>query len=164
MVPKADTPGPGQVSVWTYPNRPAVEPEPRRLRVQVAGRTIADTTAGLRVMERCHPLLFLFPSADVDGTVLSSSDTHRECEWKGVASLQTAVVGSRVIEAAALRFDRPSPAYRQISGMFAFFCGRMDTCWVGEMQAQPQPGGYFAGWITPDVAGPFKGGPGTWAW
>ena len=28
----------------------------------------------------------------------------------------------------------------------------------------PQPGGCYGGWITADVVGPFKGGPGTWGW
>ena len=28
----------------------------------------------------------------------------------------------------------------------------------------PQPGGFYGGWITSDVVGPFKGGPGSWDW
>ena len=28
----------------------------------------------------------------------------------------------------------------------------------------PQPGGFYGGWITADVVGPFKGGPGSWGW
>ena len=40
----------------------------------------------------------------------------------------------------------------------------MDACWVGEERATPQPGGFYGGWITAHVAGPFKGGPGTRGW
>jgi hypothetical protein len=29
---------------------------------------------------------------------------------------------------------------------------------------QPQPGGFYGGWITKEVVGPFKGGPGSWGW
>ena len=25
-------------------------------------------------------------------------------------------------------------------------------------------GGFYGGWVTDDVVGPFKGGPGTWGW
>jgi hypothetical protein len=28
----------------------------------------------------------------------------------------------------------------------------------------PQPGGFYGGWITPNVVGPFKGDPGTRGW
>jgi hypothetical protein len=29
---------------------------------------------------------------------------------------------------------------------------------------QAQPGGFYGGWITPEVVGPFKGGAGTTGW
>jgi hypothetical protein len=28
----------------------------------------------------------------------------------------------------------------------------------------PQPGGFYGGWITSDLAGPFKGVPGSMGW
>jgi hypothetical protein len=28
----------------------------------------------------------------------------------------------------------------------------------------PQAGGFYGGWITSNVSGPFKGGPGTNGW
>jgi hypothetical protein len=31
-------------------------------------------------------------------------------------------------------------------------------------QVRPQPGGFYGGWITDEVVGPFKGGLGTWGW
>jgi hypothetical protein len=27
-----------------------------------------------------------------------------------------------------------------------------------------QEGDFYGGWITPDIVGSFKGGPGTWGW
>ena len=35
------------------------------------------------------------------------------------------------------------------------------VCTVAGVQAQPQPGGLYGGWITPELRGPFKGDPGT---
>ncbi len=32
------------------------------------------------------------------------------------------------------------------------------------MPVVAQPGDFYAGWITPDVAGPFKGIPGSQYW
>jgi hypothetical protein len=31
-------------------------------------------------------------------------------------------------------------------------------------RVRPQPGGFYGGWITDEVVGPFNGGPGTWGW
>ena len=31
-------------------------------------------------------------------------------------------------------------------------------------RAAPQPGGFYGGWVTSDLAGPFKGGPGSMGW
>ena len=58
-------PGPGQESVWDYPRPPRVEPVPERLRVVIAGTTIADTTRGFRVLETAGAPVYYFPPDDV---------------------------------------------------------------------------------------------------
>ena len=40
----------------------------------------------------------------------------------------------------------------------------MDACFVGDEQATPQPGGFYGGWVTRNLLGPFKGAPGTMGW
>jgi hypothetical protein len=40
----------------------------------------------------------------------------------------------------------------------------MDACFVGTERATPQPGGFYGGWVTSRVAGPFKGVPGSAGW
>ena len=44
------------------------------------------------------------------------------------------------------------------------FYARALTCSVGGLPATPQPGGFYGGWVTPDLAGPFKGSPGSEGW
>ena len=44
------------------------------------------------------------------------------------------------------------------------YAGPMAVCYVGDERVQPQPSGFYGGWITSDVVGPFKGGPGTVGW
>ena len=46
----------------------------------------------------------------------------------------------------------------------AFYPGAVDRALVDGEQARPQPGGFYGGWITDDVVGPFKGAPGTLGW
>ena len=36
----------------------------------------------------------------------------------------------------------------------------MDACYVDGERAEPQPGGYYGGWVTRDVVGPFEDGLG----
>jgi hypothetical protein len=40
--------------------------------------------------------------------------------------------------------------------------GKPRACYVQRLT--PRPGGFYGGWITPDLIGPFKGAPGTTWW
>ena len=42
--------------------------------------------------------------------------------------------------------------------------GQVDRCAVDGETVVPQPGGFYGGWITSRVVGPFKGGPGSMGW
>lgn len=44
------------------------------------------------------------------------------------------------------------------------YAAAMDACLVDGEQVTPQPGPFYGGWITADLAGPFKGEPGTLSW
>lgn len=160
MRPVRTPPGPGQESVWDYPRPPRIEPVAARLRVELAGRTIADTVDGVRVLETSHPPVYYLPLADVADGVLEPTATRSFCEFKGSASYWTVRAGDRVEADAAWGY----PDHPTLTGRVAFYAGRMDACWVGDERAEPQPGGFYGGWVTSGVVGPFKGGPGTWGW
>lgn len=38
------------------------------------------------------------------------------------------------------------------------------AAWFYPSKVEVQPGDFYGGWITPNIVGPFKGGPGTWGW
>jgi uncharacterized protein (DUF427 family) len=156
-------PVPGQESVWDYPRPPRVEPVARRVRVELGGRTIADTTRALRVCETSSPPCYYVPPADVALECLAPSERTSFCEWKGVARYWT-VRGDRVAKDAAWSYPEPYPGYEGIRDYLAFYPRRMDACWVGEDRVAPQPGVYYGGWITPELVGPFKGVPGSEGW
>ena len=54
--------------------------------------------------------------------------------------------------------------YVAIQHAIAFYPGRVDECMVDGEHVQPQPGAFYGGWITGEIAGPFKGEPGTQGW
>ena len=162
--PQRDPVGPGEESVWDYPRPPRVEPVSKRVRVELGGRTIADTTRAFRVLETSHPPNYYVPPDDVDRSVLEPAGGGSICEWKGPAKYWTAVVGDRRAERAVWCYPDPFDEFAALAGYFCFYCAPFDACWVGEHRATPQPGGFYGGWVTPEIKGPIKGGPGSSFW
>jgi len=161
---RVEVPGPGRESVWDYPRPPRVEAVSAPLRVEFAGVVVAETRRGLRVVETSSPPAYYFPPEDVKTAFLRPMRHAAFCEWKGEASYWTLSARGRESEAAAWSYASPNAGYEALAGWFAFHAGRADACYVGDERAAPQPGGYYGGWITSAVAGPFKGEPGTERW
>ena len=152
-------------SVSDYPRPPRVEPTTRRVRVELGGEVIVDTTRAHRVLETSHPPVYYVPATDVVAGVLTPSGGRMtDCEWKGFASYLDVSAGGQRAERAAWTYHDPRPGFEQIRDAVAFYPGRMDACFVDDERVQAQPGDFYGGWITSDVVGPFKGEPGTSGW
>jgi hypothetical protein len=65
---------------------------------------------------------------------------------------------------AAWSYPAPTPDFEPIKGFLAFYPGQMDGCWVGDTRVTAQPGDFYGGWVTPNLRGTVKGGPGTLFW
>lgn len=159
---KRVVPGPGQESVWDYPRPPRVEPVPELIRVVFGGIEIAKTSSGYRVLETSHPPTYYIPQHDILMQYLSESRQRTFCEFKGVAVYWNVEVNGRRSENAAWMYPQPSKGYETIKDHLAFYASRVDACFVGDEQVQPQEGDFYGGWITSRVVGPFKGSPGIW--
>jgi uncharacterized protein (DUF427 family) len=164
MRPERIEPGPGQESVWDYPRPPRLEDCAKRIQIVYNGVVIADTTNAKRVLETSHPPVYYLPPADIVLAHLVRADGSSFCEWKGAARYFDVVVGDRRVSRCAWSYSDPTPAFAAIRDHVAFYCAPMDACLVGGEMARPQPGGFYGGWITDDVVGPFKGEPGTGGW
>ena len=162
--PARIAPGPGQESVWDYPRPPRQEPVPERLRVIFAGKTVAESSRCVRVLETSHPPVYYFPPGDVRRDFLTPASGRSICEFKGIASYWTLDVNGRRAEQAAWSYDDPTDAFLAIKGHFAFYASRVDACWVDDEQVSPQAGDFYGGWVTSRIVGPFKGRPGTRGW
>ena len=150
--------------MWDYPRPPRLEAVHRRLRVVLGGVTVAETTGGFRILETSHPPNYYFPPADVRPDALEPEAGSSWCEWKGNAHYYNVRGGERLARRAAWSYAHPNPAYADLAGMVAFYPALMDACFVDEELVHAQPGGFYGGWITSDVVGPFKGSPGTNWW
>lgn len=96
--------------------------------------------------------------------VLRETSGSSSCEWKGQATYYDLVTDTRVAPKAAWSYLNPSPGFEPITGAVAVMPALVDRCTVNGEEAIPQPGGFYGGWITSWIVGPFKGIPGSLAW
>ena len=151
-------------SVWDYPRPPRVEPCDRRVRVIVEDVVVAESDRALRVLETSSPPTIYVPREDVRAEHLRPGEGKTVCEFKGTASYHDVVVGDRVVESAAWSYRRPNDRYAELRDHVAFYAGRVDEAYLGDEAVTPQPGEFYGGWITQELDGPFKGGPGSSGW
>jgi uncharacterized protein (DUF427 family) len=162
--PRPQPPGPGQESVWDYPRPPRLERTSHLVEVTFGGLLVARTDAALRVLETSHPPTYYLPMASFVEGALRPAPGGSVCEWKGRAAYLDVVAGDAVAPGAAWHYPRPTSAFAEIAGHVALYPGAMDRCTVDGEVVRAQPGGFYGGWVTSWVVGPFKGDPGTMSW
>jgi uncharacterized protein (DUF427 family) len=141
-----------------------LEPCGRRVRIELGGVTIADSTTALRVLETSHPPTIYVPPHDIAPGCISPAGGRSLCEWKGIATYLDVVGARRRAARAAWTYRDPVPEYAALRDHVAFYPSRMDACWLDDERVQAQAGDFYGGWVTADLRGPFKGGPGTSGW
>ncbi len=161
--PFAVEPGPGQESVWDYPRPPAIVDDTRLVQVYLGATLIAETRAARRVLETASPPTFYLPPNDVRMEYLRPASGHTFCEWKGQADYFSVCVDDTCAEHAAWRYREPFGEFIKIKDHLAFYPGRV-ACLVDGERVKAQAGGFYGGWITDEIVGPFKGEPGTGGW
>jgi uncharacterized protein (DUF427 family) len=150
--------------VWDYPRPPSAVVTPRHVVVEAGGHVVADSTRAVRVCETSHPPVFYVPRADLAEDLLERAADGSWCEWKGLATYWDLVLDGGRRAGAGWSYEQPSPGFEHLRGAIAFYPGRVDRALVDGELVRPQPGGFYGGWITDEVAGPFKGGPGSSGW
>lgn len=160
--PFAATPKKGQRSVWDFPRPPAIEKESREIIVRYNSIALATTRNALAILETASPPTFYIPPSAVHRDQLQAITGRSSfCEWKGKAvywalrSSQDLIVG--------WSYPNPLEPYALLRDHIAFYPQKLE-CSLGGERVQPQPGLFYAGWITSDLSGPFKGEPGTGHW
>jgi uncharacterized protein (DUF427 family) len=162
--PTPDPPGPGQESVWDYPRPPRLEEFRGSITIDLGGERIATTDRGWRVLETSHPPTYYLPMEAFGAGVLRPADGSSWCEWKGQASYFDLVTAQRVAPRAGWTYPSPTRGFEPLAGAVAVMAAAVDRCTVDGELVTPQPGGFYGGWITSRVVGPFKGIPGSMGW
>ncbi len=153
----------GEESVWDYPRPPELRADTRHVVVRVGGEEIVNTRRALRMMETASPPGFYLPIADVKAGVLIPAAGQSHCEWKGAARYWTVVAGGVRLERAAWSYDNPLSPYEQLRDHIALYATEAE-CFVDNERVRPQDGGFYGGWVTNEIVGPWKGSAGTGGW
>lgn len=159
----ADTPGPGQESVWDYPRPPALVSDAREVAVRSGEVELAKTRCAVRILETASPPTFYIPPADVQTEHLRRAEGSSQCEWKGAAQYWSLRNAPDQTPPVAWSYPSPFPEFLGIRGYLAFYPGRVE-CTVDGEAVTSQPGGFYGGWITSKIVGPWKGGPDSGGW
>jgi uncharacterized protein (DUF427 family) len=134
--------------------------------VRIGGLVVARTTAAVRVLETASPPTYYLPPDDVDQARIAPAPGSSWCEWKGRAAYWDVIgegPGAARAAGAAWSYPHPTQAFEAIAGYLSFYPARL-TCTVDGEVVQPQEGGFYGGWVTADITGPWKGAPGTQWW
>ncbi len=150
-------------SVWDYPRPPRLERVPWRIVVRWGADTVADAPHAWRVLETSQPPAYYVEPRFVDLDRLAPSASSSWCEWKGRAAYVDVVTGAGRVADAGWYYPTPSAGFAPIAGCHAFYAQKLDCSVDGEVVV-PNEGSFYGGWVTANVTGPFKGGPGTAHW
>lgn len=127
----AKAPHPGNYEIDGPKHRIFWSPFPRRVRAELAGRTVLDSRAGRLLHEsEMLPVLYV-PLADVDATTLEPSDTSTYCPFKGQASYRSIRVGDTVATDALWHYPEPNAEAAWLDGHCALYWDRLDA-WYDE--------------------------------
>ena len=162
--PTPVVPAPGQESVWDYPRPPRLEPVERHIEIRLGGETVVDSRRSWRVLETSHPPVYYLPTRDIRMDLLEPADGSSFCEWKGAARYWSVRAGGRLLERVGWDYPEPSHGFEAIRDHIAFYAAPFDAVLIDGEQVTPQPGGFYGGWVTPEIVGPFKGIPGSMGW
>ncbi len=154
-------------SVWEYPRPPRLERVEWRIRVVHADEVIVDAPWAVRILETSQAPAYYVADEFVDSRHIRPSDHRTFCEWKGVAHYcDVAVRGedSDVVHRAGWTYPEPTGTFAALTGMWAFYAQAVDACFVDDERVESNEGSFYGGWVTANVTGPFKGGPGSALW
>jgi uncharacterized protein (DUF427 family) len=117
--------------VFVHPRSPYVRVDAlrstRRVRVELEGAVLADSTAPVMVFETGLPTRYYFHRTQVDFEHLLPSDTETECPYKGVTSgYWAAQVGDTLVDDVAWTYDFPTRELLPIAGLIAFYNEKAD--------------------------------------
>jgi uncharacterized protein (DUF427 family) len=139
--------------------------------VRLNGVVLARSDRAVRVCETASPPAYYVAPEEVATEHLVPGYGRSTCEWKGEARYWSVVLGEAGVpggngtrvDNAAWSYPEPWEGFESLAGWFAFYPAAVE-CYLGTERVRPQEGGFYGGWVTDEIVGPWKGAPGTGHW
>ncbi len=104
---------------------------PRRVRAELAGQIVLDTSAGHLLHEsQILPVLYA-PRADIRMELFEPTTHSTHCPFKGDAAYWSVRVGERIAENAVWSYPEPNPETDWLRDHYAFYWSKLDR-WFDE--------------------------------
>jgi uncharacterized protein (DUF427 family) len=110
----------------------------RRVRVEIDGVTVADTTSGCFLFETGLPTRYYFPKTDLRFDLLTPTSRQTSCPYKGVARYWSVEVDGKRHEDIVWGYDHPLPESQKIAGLVSFYNERVDIYVDDVLQERPR--------------------------
>jgi uncharacterized protein (DUF427 family) len=101
-------------------------PSSRRVRVEIDGETVADSTNASFLYETGLPTRYYFPKTDVRMDLMIATDRVTACPYKGTARYWSVSIGGDRHENLLWGYDSPFPESQKIAGLVAFYNEKTD--------------------------------------
>lgn len=128
--------------VWVHPRDPYTRidilPSSRRVRVEIDGVTVADTTNASFLMETNLPTRYYMPKTDVRMDLATPTDLETACPYKGVARYWNFEVDGTPHENVLWGYDSPLPESQKVTGLVSFYNEKVDIYVDEVLQEQPK--------------------------
>ena len=110
------------------PDHPiTISPAEGKLRVAVAGQTVAESTRALRLEEKGYPPVYYLPRGDADISLLVRTTHYSYCPYKGDCTYFSIPIGGAKSEYAVWSYEKPYDAVAEIKERLAFYPSRVDA-------------------------------------
>jgi uncharacterized protein (DUF427 family) len=109
----------------------------RRVVVELAGVTVADSTRSVMLFETFLPTRYYLPREDVRMDLLTPTDTRTTCAYKGHANYWSADADGTVVGDIVWSYEDPHNYATAVAGMLCFFNERVDITVDGELLERP---------------------------
>ncbi len=110
------------------PDHPiTISPAEGKVRVAIAGRTVAESTRALRLEEKGYQPVYYLPRDDADMSLLVRTTHHTYCPYKGDCSYYSIPIGGSRSENAVWTYERPHEAVSGIRNYLVFYPSRVDA-------------------------------------
>jgi uncharacterized protein (DUF427 family) len=105
-----------------------VKPTGSHVTVRVGGVTVAESDNALSLAEASYPVVQYIPLTDVDQNLLSRTDSHTYCPYKGEASYYSVQTPDGQTETDLIwTYEQPYDAVSEIAGHVAFYGNRAEV-------------------------------------